>query len=57
VAQQRCQQGPVRRAVLLPAQLAFQDRDLMPQGKDVRVLVSIARGKKGRAPNVIVTVK
>jgi hypothetical protein len=31
---------------LLIAQLAFQDRDLMPQGKDLHVLVPIAHGKK-----------
>ena len=46
--QQRRRQSPVRRSEPDPplAQLAFQNRNLMPQGEDLGVLVPIARRKK-----------
>jgi hypothetical protein len=48
--QQRRQQGPVRWSGpdLLPSQLAFQNRDLMPQGEDFHVLVTIAHRKESQ---------
>jgi hypothetical protein len=58
--QQRRQQNAVRRGVnriFFVAQLAFQNRDLMPQSEDLRVLVPIARGRGRRAAKVFVAVR
>jgi hypothetical protein len=52
--QQRPKEGPVGRGEphLLPAQPAFQRRDLMTQGQDLDVL-----GRRRSTANVFVTVK